>query len=112
MTRLFTGMTHLLAGVFGDRVTYLPRSGAPREIRSIFRESPITVAGADGQDLMIEAPTWRVARDLAPEVARGDGITLPDGRAFRVLVVHKNGSPSLDAFWICELHALATGVVP
>lgn len=112
MAALFTGMTRLLAGVFGDRVTYQPHSGPAREIRSIFRETPITVAGADGQDLMIEAPTWRVARDLAPEVARGEVITVPDGRRFRVTVVHKNGSPSADAFWICELHASEAGAAP
>lgn len=112
MTTLFTGMTRLLAGTFGDRVFFQPRSGPARGIRSIFRESPIAVSGADGQDLMIEAPTWRVARDLAPEVARDDVITVPDGRAFRVMVVHKNGSPSADAFWICELHALEAGGVP
>lgn len=112
MTALFTGMTGLLAGVFGDRVSYQPASGPTREIQSIFREAPIDVTGADGQDLRIEAPTWRVARDLAPEVARGDFITVADGRRFQVLVVHKNGSPSLDAFWICELHLDRSGARP
>lgn len=103
MTSIFDGMTGILADVFGAPVIWRPANGAEREIQSIFRESPIEVEGADGQIVMIEAPTWRVARNLAPGVARGDRIEVPDGRVFRVMVVHDNGSPARDTFFVCEL---------
>lgn len=108
MTRLYLGLTGLLAGVFGSRVRFFPQSGGDREIQSIFREDPIEVTAADGQILRIDAPSWRVARNLAPELRRGDTITVPDGRSYRVTVVHNSGSPSADAFFVVELH-LATG---
>lgn len=112
MTALFTGMTALLAGTFGDPVLFRPRSGAPREIQSIFREAPIEVTGADGQAVLIEAPTWRVSRDLAPELRRRDLIEVSDGRVFRVEVVHPPASPSPDAFFTCELHHVSGGDAP
>lgn len=106
MTDLFRGMTGLLSSTFGKQVAFIPQSGTFRQIGSIFRETPIEVPGADGQDVLIDAPSWRVAKDLAPEVRRGDQIQLPDGRRFKVQVVHSNGSPSPDAFVICELQAM------
>lgn len=104
MTSAFDGMTGILADVFGGLVAYLPQDGSSRDIQSIFRESPIEIPGADGNEVLIEAPTWRVRRDLVPELKRGDHITVADGRRFRVRTVHSNGSPSLDAHVICELH--------
>ena len=109
MTSVFDGMTGILADVFGAPVIWHPANGPAVEIQSIFRESPIEVDGADGQIVRIEAPTWRVARDLAQAVARGDQITVPDGRIFRVMVVHNTGSPARDAFFICELQIAAGG---
>ncbi|WP_370576789.1 hypothetical protein [Paracoccus sp. PAR01] len=103
MTRIFDGMTGILSGVLGGMVTYSPAGGTGRDLRSIFREAPIEVEGADGQIVRIEAPTWRVGRDLAPEVRRGDQITVPDGRTFTVMVVHPTGSPASDAYLICEM---------
>lgn len=111
MTSLFDGMPGLLSGVFGAVVTYLPKAGGSREIQSIFRESPIDITGADGQELRIDAPTWRVERNLAPELSKDDRITVADGRSFKVTVVHSNGSPGRDAFMICELH-LIRGISP
>lgn len=109
MTDLYLGLTGLLAGVFGSSVWYLPQSGLDRDIQSIFREAPIEVTAADGQILRIDAPTWRVARDLAAELRRGDVIRVPDGRSYRVTVVHNSGSPSADAFFVAELHLIAGG---
>ncbi|SCY61596.1 head-tail joining protein [Paracoccus tibetensis] len=106
MTRIFDGLAGTLAGVLGEPVEYAPRVGLIREIQSIFRESPIEVTGADGQAVLIEAPTWRVSGSLAPELARGDLIRVPDGRRFSVTTVHKSGSPAADAFVIAELHLL------
>lgn len=103
MPSIFDGMSGILSGVLGDAVTYLPQVGASREINSIFREAPIEVEGADGQIVRIDAPTWRVRRDLVPEVRRGDRISPSDGRLFHVMVVHPTGSPARDAFLICEL---------
>ena len=109
MTSVFDGMTGILADVFGAPVIWHPANGSDTVIQSIFRESPIVVDGADGQIVRIEAPSWRVARDLAPTVARGDQITIADGRSFRVMVVHNTGSPAQDAFFICELQIAAGG---
>lgn len=108
MTSIFDGMTGIFAGVFGAPVIWHPAGGADQQIQSIFREAPIEVDGADGQIALIEAPTWRVARNLVPGVARGDRITVRDGRSFRITAVHSGGSPAEDAFVICELH-LDTG---
>lgn len=104
MTGLFDGLSGILAGAFGAPVQYAPKDGRLRDVQSIFRESPIEVTGADGQDILIEAPTWRVARSLVPEIARGDIIRLPDGRLFKVTTTHNTASPATDAFVICELH--------
>lgn len=102
MPSIFDGMTGILSDVFGDPVIFFPRHGSARPIMSLFRETPIEVDGADGQIVRIDAPTWRVRRDLASEAGRGDRITLADGRTFLVMVVHPTGSPARDAFLICE----------
>lgn len=102
MTSIFDGLAGMLSGVFGGEVVYHPAAGAERIVQSIFREAPIEVDGADGQIVRIETPTWRVSRDLAPDVRRGDRIIVPDGRVFVVMVVHPTGSPASDAFQICE----------
>lgn len=102
MVGIFDGMTGLFSDVFGEPVTYLPQGGSgSRVIMSIFRERPIEVDGADGQIVRIDAPTWRVARNLAPEVRRGDRIEVDD-RVYQVMVVHPTGSPAEDAYLICE----------
>jgi hypothetical protein len=100
---LFDGMAGVLNGVFGAPVTYLPAGGIPRDIRSIFRETPITIGGSDGGDVLIEAPTWRVSKADLAGAARGDRIALPDGRVFRVLNRIGTGSPAADAFILHEL---------
>jgi hypothetical protein len=104
MTHFFDGMTGTLAGIFGDEVQYAPRAGRVRRIPSVFRESPIEVTGADGQEVLIDAPTWRVERHLVPEIARDDLIRVPDGRFFKITTTHNGGSPAGDAFILCELH--------
>ncbi|MDS9467346.1 hypothetical protein RGQ15_07130 [Paracoccus sp. MBLB3053] len=111
MVSIFDGMAGILSDVLGGEIHYFPQDGAGREIRSIFRETPIEIEGADGQLVRIEAPTWRVRRDLVPELARDDRITLEDGRTFRVMVVHHGGSPASDGFMICELASFAARTV-
>ena len=104
MTRLFNGLSGILAGAFGGTVQYAPQRGVLRDIGSVFREQPIEVTGADGQVVLIDAPTWRVERQLVPELARDDQILVLDGRLFKVTAVHRSGSPAEDAFVIAELH--------
>ena len=106
MTHFFDGMTGTLAGLFGGEVQYAPQAGLVRDIQSVFRESPIEVTDADGQAILIDAPTWRVGRHLVPELARGDIIRVPDGRLFKVTTTHRSGSPAADGFVLCELHIM------
>lgn len=108
MTSLFDGLSGLLAGVFGAVVRYEPQNSIDaRDIQSIFREQPIEVQGADGQNVLIDAPTWRVERNRVPEVRRGDHLRLGDGRRFRITTTHNSGSPSVDAFVICEVQEIS-----
>ncbi|SEI10076.1 head-tail joining protein [Paracoccus alkenifer] len=103
MASIFDGMTGLFTDVFGGSVIYSSaREGWSRVVPSIFREAPIEVEGADGQIVRIETPTWRVPRDQAPRVRRGDRITLQRGQVYEIMVVHPTGSPAPDAFFICE----------
>ena len=111
MTGIFDGMSGILSEVLGSRITYFPQDGSSRQIQSIFRDTPIEVEGADGQLVRIDAPTWRVRRDLAPDLRRDDRITLSDGRSFRVMVVHSLGSPARDAFQLCELATYAARTI-
>lgn len=104
MTGIFDGMAGILTGVFGSTVQFAPRYGPMRDVAGVFRETPVEVTGADGQIVVIEAPTWRVPRDLVPEIRRDDLIRLEDARIFRITVVHKAASPARDAFLLCELH--------
>ncbi|MFV0303563.1 MAG: hypothetical protein ACK5IP_22300 [Paracoccus sp. (in: a-proteobacteria)] len=106
MVSIFDGMAGIFSDVLGESVGYRPQGGISRDVVSIFREAPIEVEGADGQIVRIDAPTWRVRRDLAPEVRRGDQIVLQDGRTFSVMVVHPTGSPASDALLICEAQIL------
>lgn len=103
MTSIFDGMAGILADVVGSLVAYQPRSGDLRDLQSVFREAPIEIEGADGHEVLISAPSWRVARDLAPEVRRGDHITVSGGRVFKIMNVHPTASPARDAFVVCEL---------
>lgn len=102
MTNAFDGMATALAGVFGAPVTYTPQGGAQRMVQSILRRRPVSAIGPDGVDVLITAPTWRVRRDLVPEIARGDLVGDAQG-SLRVLNVWPQGSPAADAHLICEL---------
>ncbi|WP_041527107.1 head-tail joining protein [Paracoccus aminophilus] len=106
MTGIFDGMAGILADVVGTSITYHPASGAARDIQSVFREAPIEVEGADGHEVLITAPTWRVSRAIVPDVRRGDRIAVSGGRIFRVMAVHPTASPAMDAFVVCELQVV------
>ncbi len=89
--------------MFGTPVTYVPLVGAAVPVQSVFRETPITVTGPDGGDVLIEAVTWRVPKTSLMGVVRGDHILLSDGRRFRVLNQIGTGSPATDAFVVYEM---------
>jgi len=104
LTGLFDGVAGLFADVLGRPVNYTPVGGAPRGIRSIFREAPIeAVEPGDDRGVWIIAPTWRVQRHLVPEIARGDRIQPGNGRTYTILNAEPSGSPAEDGFLICEL---------
>ncbi|MEZ5724385.1 MAG: hypothetical protein R3E47_04750 [Paracoccaceae bacterium] len=104
MTSIFDGMSAIIAGALGGTVRYRPTTGPERDVPGLFREAPIEVEDATGNIVLIPAPTWRVAHNLVPELARGDQITTPDGRSWSVMNVQPGGSPAADANVVAELH--------
>ncbi|MFD1913803.1 head-tail joining protein [Halodurantibacterium flavum] len=99
----FDGMAGLLTEIFGAPVLFRPALEEPRTVASVFRETPIEVTDSDGRAVLIVAPTWRVRRDLVPEVARGDRIEPGNGKVYEIVNAQPGGSPAGDAFWLCEL---------
>lgn len=106
MSGVFAGMAGALNKVFGAPIVFTPQVGAPQTLQSVFRETPISVSGADGGDVLIVAPTWRVPKSILSTAQRGDLITVPDGRQFRILNQLASGSPADDAFILYELEEL------
>ncbi|WP_370342890.1 head-tail joining protein [Pararhodobacter marinus] len=102
MSGLFDGIASMLSDVFGTEVTYAPTGGAPRAVQSVLRRSPVVATGPDGVDVLVTSPSWRVRRDLVPELRRGDLVEDAQG-TLRVLNVWPQGSPAADAHLICEL---------
>jgi hypothetical protein len=102
MTRLFDGMTGIAASVLGGPVIYRPQGGGELVIQSILRRTPVRAVGPDGHEVLITSPTWRVRRDLVPNLARGDTVE-ERGEIFDVLNVWPQGSPAPDAHVLCEL---------
>lgn len=103
MSGVFRGMAGALNVMFGATVLYIPLTGGPRTIKSVFRETPITISGPDGGDVLIVAPTWRVPKNLLSNAVRFDQIELADGRRFKVLNQLPSGSPATDAFILYEM---------
>ena len=103
MSHYFEGMAGVFAEILGAPVIYTPSAGVPRPVQSIFREAPIDATDSDGHPVLIVAPTWRVQRQLVPEVARGDRIQPGNGRTYTILNMQPSGSPAEDGFLICEL---------
>ncbi|MBN8294911.1 hypothetical protein JI664_23270 [Rhodobacter sp. NTK016B] len=102
MTAVFDGMASALADTFGALVPYTPAGKATRPVQSILRRTPVRAIGPDGVDELVNSPTWRVRRDLVPELKRGDLVEDAQG-TLRVLNVWPQGSPAADAHLICEL---------
>lgn len=100
-------MTGIITRTFGrEDILYLPGTGAARSVAGVFREGPTEAIDQDGHPVLIVAPTLRVARDLVPEIRRGDRIQPGNGRSYVVLSHDPSGSPSEDAFLICELERI------
>ncbi|MBO9488624.1 hypothetical protein J7376_19115 [Paracoccus sp. R12_1] len=107
MSTVFDGMTGIIARTFGrPDILYLPAVGAPRNVAGVFREAPTEAIDQDGHPILIVAPTWRVERDLVPDIRRGDRIQPGNGRTYAVLNHDPSGSPADDAFLICELERI------
>jgi len=107
MSHWFEGMTGILADILGDPVIYQPASGDPRSIQSIFREGPEDVVDDDGHPVRVVGPRWKVRKSDAPDLKRGDTITLQDGRVFEVQAVWPGGSPASDAFLHADLYEVS-----
>lgn len=108
MTSVFDGLAGITAGIFGAMILYQPKVGLPRDIQSVFREQPTEAIDQDGHPIQIVAPTWRVRRYLAPELARGDKITAPNAKIYLIKTIWPSGSPAADAAVICELELVTS----
>ncbi|AEM40570.1 head-tail joining protein [Ketogulonicigenium vulgare] len=104
MTALFDGVAGLLTGTFGTVVEYR-RDGRMEwtDIPSTFREQPIEVTDAEGRDVLIIAPTWRVIHRLVPDLKRDDLVRPASGKVYRVVNFDPTGSPAADAQVLCQL---------
>lgn len=104
MTALFDGLSGLLNDVFGGPVTVILSSGAPRQLRGMFREYPADDSAGDGRPVVTSIPTLRLERHDAVGVDRGSAVYVP-GRSetFRVLRRVPTASPAADAFVVFEL---------
>ncbi|MER5172663.1 head-tail joining protein [Thioclava kandeliae] len=103
---VFDGMASVLSNALGAEVTYTPKGGVARSVQSVFREQPVEITGDDGRDVAILAPSWRVRRDLVPELASGDLVAPGNGKTYRVVNYMSTGSPAADAMILCQLEDL------
>lgn len=104
MTALFDGLSGLLNDVFGGPVTVILSSGAPRQLRGMFREYSVDDGAADGRPVATTVPTLRLLRPDAVGVDRGSAVYVP-GRSETYLVLRRvpTASPAADAFVFFEL---------
>ncbi|GGE26630.1 hypothetical protein SAMN05421774_11251 [Gemmobacter megaterium] len=107
MSHFFDGMVGVFSDLLGAPVSYTPAGGAARVIQSIFRESPVDLLDRDGHPVRDVGPVWKVAKVDAPELKRGDTITLENGRTFEVQAVWPGGSPASDAFLHADLYEVS-----
>lgn len=105
MSTLFDGLSGVASAILGSAVSYTPAGGATRSVQSILRRIPTRVIGPDGVDILTVEPTWRVRRDLVPEIQRGDLVEDAQG-TLRVLNVWPQGSPAPDAHLVCQLEGV------
>ncbi|MCA2014384.1 hypothetical protein LCM17_23035 [Cereibacter sphaeroides] len=105
MSGLFDGIASMLSDVFGAEVIYNPAGGAARAVQSVLRRTPVVARGPDGVDVLVTAPSWRVRRDLVPEIRRDDTVS-DGGTPLRVVNVWPQGSPAADAHLLCELEEM------
>lgn len=103
---VFDGLAGVLNGMFGATVSHTPQGQAAVDIEAVFREEPIAVTDDDGRDVLIVAPTLRVQKPTADTIAAKDTIAPGNGRTYRVVNRHPNGSPAADAFVIFELEEI------
>jgi len=108
MSAIFDGMATVLNDVFGAVVTWTPSGGEAVEITGRFRAEPVRVADEDGREFLMTAPSLRVTRPAADDLAEGDEIAPGNGKTYRILNSHPSGSPAVDAFVIFELEQVTT----
>jgi predicted DNA-binding transcriptional regulator YafY len=87
----------------GDEVTADTLERLLTKVQAMFREEPIAVAAENGGSVIIELPTLRVPKTVAPSIRRGLSVTVPDGRRFKIESIIRSGSPADDRFIICTL---------
>ncbi|WP_420023838.1 head-tail joining protein [Cereibacter azotoformans] len=107
MSVLFEGMGATLTSLFGAPASYLPQGGPARDVHSIVREEQIEAEDPEGRIVLVMASTWRVRRDLVPELARRDRIRLADGRVYEVDQIWPPATPAADALTRCTLRKVA-----
>jgi hypothetical protein len=98
-------MAGAMADTFGAPVLYTPKTGDPKTVHAILRESPIEVAGEGGHSVLIMSPTLQVPKTALAAIKRGDRVASVSAPDSVFVVVNKlpSGSPASDAMVICEL---------
>ena len=108
MSQLLNGLAGMAPAIMGGSVRFLPLGRDPVDVPSIFRLTPVEVAGEDGRAVLLDAPWWRVNRGalvLMPKT--GDRIEPGDGHRYEIVSRHSGGSPAADAFVIYALERVA-----
>jgi hypothetical protein len=97
-------MAGLLNDVFGGPVTLTdPATSVATTVQAMFRDEPIEVESENGGSVIIDLPSLRVPKTVAPSIRRGLLVTVPDGRRFKIESIIRSGSPADDRFIICTL---------
>lgn len=105
MSSIFAGVSGIAADILGDPVSYTPQGGPTRLVQSILRRTPVRAIGPDGVDELVTAPSWRVRRDLVPEIQREDLVSDGVG-TLRIVNIWPQGSSAPDAHLLCQLEDL------
>lgn len=98
MTGVFDGMAGVLNGVFGAPVLISPGGGAAISVRGVIRDREVTVAEADGSEVIAKLTTLSAQAGDVIALVKGDIVENSAGRQWRVQYRAVSESPADDRF--------------